>query len=241
MTTTPIEVAQVAQVQAEPTQSESLVGLPGILESLVVWAACFSLFHGLPMDWFQTRQEALAVEGNLRMVIVQMALMGVGIARVAGSFDWLLRAIRLDAAMFGFVGMTLASTFWSTDPGETMRQSIIFITVTLFAVYLVLRFSLPEILQIWALVFTASAVANLYFIFRLPVYGQSVAGQWDGVYTQKNALGWMALVGIPVLLSAGRATPRFRVLYYPAAAAFVVLLIGSESKTMLCRPAGRSG
>ncbi len=253
MTTTPTELARVDVAEAEPSLAEvgstpsptvggeSLVGLPGMAEGALAWAACFVLFHGLPMDWFRTRDEALAVEGNLPMVIVQLALMGLGIARVAGSFDWLLRVVRLDAALFGFVAMTMMSVFWSADPGETVRQSTIFLTVTLFAMYLVLRFSLPEILQIWALVFTASAIANLYFVLRLPVYGVSEAGQWDGVYTQKNALGWMALVGVPVLLSAGRIAPRFRLLYYPAAAALVALLLGSQSKTMLLASGGSIG
>ncbi len=252
MTTTPTEVAAPAppqEITPAPASADSTtapltgdaVALPGLVESVIAWCACFVLFHGIPMDWFQTRQQALEVEGNLRMVIIQLALMGLGIARVMGSFDWMLRVVRLDAALFGFVGMTFASAFWSADPGETVRQSIIFITVTLFAVYLVLRYSLAEILQIWALVFAASAAINLYFVLRLPLYGLSVAGQWDGIFKQKNALGWIALVAVPVLLSAGRATPRFRWLFYPSAATFVVLLLGSQSKTMLLAGGGSLG
>ncbi len=215
--------------------------LPGTIERIVVWAASFTLLHGLPLDWFQTREQSLAVEGNLRMVIVQLALMSLGILRVIGSFDWILRVIRLDAALFGFVSVAALSTFWSADPGETFRQAVILITVTLFGAYLVLRFALAEILQIWALVFVASVAVNYAIIFALPVYGVAEQGQWDGVFTQKNALGWIALVGIPTLLLAGRSMLRMRAPYYLSAVGMGGLLLGSQSKTMLLATGGTLG
>jgi len=248
VTTTPTSTAgehagpHAAGLEAgEPSGDGEIIGLPGLVEYLTVWAAVFVLFHGLPMDWFQTRQDALAIDGNLKMVIVQLALMGLGIARVIGSLNWLLRIIRLDVALFGFVAVVFASTFWSVDPGETLRQSIVFITVTLFAGYQVLRFSLAEILQVWAFGFTLSAAINLIFVLALPIYGVSSTGEWDGVFIQKNALGWIALVSVPVLLTAGRGTPRYRWLFYPAAALHLALLLGSQSKTMLLATGGSLG
>lgn len=215
--------------------------LPGSIERTVAWAASFVLLLGLPVDWFQTREQALATEGNLKLVLAQLALMGLGILRVAGSFDWILRVVRLDVSLFAFVGVAMMSTFWSADPGETFRQAVILVTVTLFAAYLVLRFALAEILQIWALVFVAAAVANYVIILLFPVYGVAEKGQWDGIFTQKNALGWLALVAIPTLLLAGRAMPRLRLLYYPAALGMGGLLLGSQSKTMLLATSGTVG
>jgi exopolysaccharide production protein ExoQ len=67
----------------------------------------------------------------------------------------------------------------------------------------------------------------------LPRYGLTVAGQFQGVFFQKNSLGYATALGIPVLLVAGRAHPPLRPLFYLAAVGQAVLLWGSKSKTML--------
>lgn len=222
----------MAEASGEGEATTDKVGLPGLVEQIVVCVACFVLFHGLPADWFLTSAERGLLDGNRNLVLAQLALMGLGIARVIGSFDWILRVVRLDAALFGLAATVFASTFWSVDPGSTFRQAIIFIATTLFAAYLVLRFSLAEILQMWAIVFVASALLNFYFIFGQAVYAVDAHGRWSGIFPQKNALGRMALLALPALLAAARGAPRFRWPFYATAAAFAALLVGSESRTM---------
>jgi O-antigen ligase len=205
---------------------------PGLLERFAVGAALFVLLHGLPVDWFATRDDFLNQDGNLKMVAAQLFLMGLGVAHFLGNLDWLIRIVRLDVPLFLFTAMTGASMFWSADPAETIKQAIVFSTITLFGAYLVLRFSLREILFIHAQMFTLSAIINIAFVAAFPTY--AITDElWDGVFFQKNALGFTATLAIPTLVVAARSNPRWRLPFYSAAAVFFVLLLGSESKTML--------
>lgn len=198
----------------------------------------FILMNGLPIDWFQVRADVLAADGNLKMVIVQLALMSLGIVRVVGWYNWVLSAIHLDLTVAAMVALALTSTLWSADPGETIKQAIIFTVISFYGVYLVLRFPLREILELFARVFTASAAINLFFVFALPQYGISADSTWDGVHFQKNALGFAAMLAIPTLLTVGRDGPAWRHLYYLFIPLEVVLLLGSQSKTMLVATVG---
>lgn len=214
-------------------QREVMIGLPGMAEKALAWLTFFVMIHGLPAGWYVTSEQRDFIDGNANVFLVQLLLIGLCVARVVGSFDWLLRAIRLDGALFAFVAVAAASFFWSADPVRTLRQSVVLAAVTLFAVYLVLRFPLAEILLIWASVFALSAVLNIYFIVAEPVYAVQPKGEWSGVFPQKNALGRVALQALPVLVAAARGTPRFRWPFYASGAMYVALLIGSQSKTML--------
>ncbi len=205
---------------------------PGFVERWMVMVTVFVLIHGLPVDWFQTREGFKAQDGNLKMVVAQLVLMLLGIVRVAGYLDWLIRAVKLDGLAFAFAGLALASTIWSPDAFETAKQSFVFVVVTLYAAYLVLRFTLREILVMLARMFVASGLINLAFVLAVPQFAVD-SGLWDGVFFQKNALGFTALLAVPILLVAGREGGQFRFFYYLSVPVQFALLFGSQSKTML--------
>ena len=214
---------------------------PGLVERATVVVTVFVLIHGLPIDWFKDRSAHLAEEGNLKMVVAQLVLMSLGIARVAGRFNWLIRVFQLDLTVLGLAGLAMASTLWSDAPFETFKQATVLLFVTIFAGYLVLRFSLEEILELMARVFVVSAIANLFFVFALPAYAMdTIAGEvaWDGVFFHKNSLGFVSLLSLPILIVVGRSGPPWRHLYYLFVPAQIVLLLGSQSKTMLVATGG---
>jgi len=217
---------------------ETVPARPTMVERALVVVTVFVLIHGLPMDWLRTREGFLDQDGNLKMVAAQLALMALGIARVAGWFNWVIRALKLDLTLIGLAMLALLSTLWSADPFETMKQAIILLVVTCYGTYLVLRFTLPEALELIARVYAISGVVNLAFIFALPQYGLDADGLWDGVFFQKNALGFSSLLAVPILLVVGRSGPSWRHLYYLCLPIQVTLLIGSQSKTMLVATIG---
>ncbi len=211
---------------------------PTWVERMLVLLTVFIIIHELPMDWFRTRDSFLAEQGNPRLVVLQLALMGLGIARVAGWFNWIIRALQLDLTLITLAGLALASTLWSADPPQTLKEAVILFTVTAYGTYLVLRFSLPQILELLARVFAISGFLNLGFILALPQYGIGDNGLWDGVFFQKNSLGFTALLAIPILIVVGRSGPPWRHLYYLCVPVWFTLLIGSQSKTMLVATLG---
>ena len=121
----------------------------------------FVLIHDLPIDWLRDRQAFLEQDGNTRVIAVQLLLMIIGIARVAGLFNWLIRVFRLDMTIIGLAGLAVLSTLWSDAPVDTLKQSIILAVTTLYAAYLVLRFDLGEILELMCRMFVISGLVSV--------------------------------------------------------------------------------
>lgn len=206
----------------------------------MVIVASFVLLHGLPIDWFRTNTEVTNSDGNLKMVIAQLALMGFAFLRVAGSFDWLVRVVKLEPTVFVFGGFALASLFWSADTEESFRQGIVLMTIAVYAGYLVLRFALDELIRLLGTMFAIGGVCSMVFALAFPRYGVEFE-RWDGVFYNKNALGFSCVMAIPILIAAGRSTVKWRFFYYFSIPIQVALLIGSQSKTMLVAAAGSVG
>ena len=211
---------------------------PGFTEQALVVLTTFVLIHETPNVWFQTRADALDNQSNPVSVLLELGLMGLAIARVIGSIDHLIVTIRAELMAFVFVGVAIATSFWSADPAETMEKAIIFTAVSLYGAYLVLRFSLHQILKLFGIMFAFSAVLNLAFVFGLPIYGVGGFDEFTGVFAQKNALGFFAAIALPALIVAAKTTPRWRIVFLGTAVLELVLLIGSQSKTMLLAGVG---
>lgn len=211
-----------------------LIERPGFFEQLMVVVTVSTLLAGLPVDWFTTRTESLAADGNLKMVAAQLALMLFAVMRIIGRLDEVIQAIKLEVTIFVFCGLAMASLFWSADMGETIRQSIVLTAVAFYGLYLFMRFDLAQILRLFAITFLINGICSLVFVFVYPTYGlaPTSGGEWIGVYTQKNALGFAAAIAAPVLIVAARSTPRLRFVFYGGALLQMALLFFSESKTM---------
>ncbi len=83
----------------------------------------------------------------------------------------------------------IASAFWSQDPMMSLRSGIYLMVNTLFAFYLVARFSHRQ--QMELIVWTGACVVLLNIAFALlwPQFGldhQLHEGAWQGLFTQKN-------------------------------------------------------
>lgn len=209
----------------------------GLFEQVMVVLTTFVFLHQDPTDWFRSRSDLLEASNPL-IVAVELALIAVAFARVAGSIDLLINMIRLEPLIYVFSALTFASLFWSADPAETFNAAVAFIAVTAYGSYLVMRFALDQIIRLLAIMFVLSAVLNLAFVLAVPEFAIDSGGNFSGVFAQKNALGFVAVVGIPTLMIASRSHRSGRYFYVPAIGILVFLLWGSESKTMLLATAG---
>ncbi len=206
---------------------------PGLTERGLVVLACFVLLHEIPNSWVRNRSDSVIDYSNPLLVAIELGLIALAFARVAGSIDHLITMLRLESALYCFVGLTFVSVFWSADPAATFRRGVLFVAVTVYASYLVMRFSLDQIIRLLGLMFVLSAVVDIAFIVAMPQYGIAPGGELTGVFFQKNSLGYTAALGVPLLIVAGRAYRPARLVFYSAAVAQAGLLWGSESKTML--------
>ena len=220
-------------------RSRVRVPAPGRGEQWLAIATIFLLAFGLPTAWFQADNTAIS-QGDTSVIVVFAALFGIALTRLVGQWGHVLRAMRREPYLVAFAMFLVASTVWSTDPGLTFRRSIALLLTTFFGYYLVVRFTLRDIIRFSAIALMAGTAINLVWVVALRKYGVtnvtteiSTSGDWSGVFPQKNELGTTAVFTLMTLLFAARTFPRYRVTYYVFAALNVVLVIGAHSKTSL--------
>ncbi|MFV0258761.1 MAG: O-antigen ligase family protein [Acidimicrobiales bacterium] len=228
----------VSHLAVEPVRRFATLARPGLAEQAMVVLTTFVLVHQTPNVWFRTRADFLIDSSNPLGVVLTLGLIGLAFARVAGSVDHLITIVRGEPAVFLFAGLTFASTFWSADPAETVQKSVPFVAVTAYGAYLVMRFSLNQIMKLLSIMFMCSGLLNLVTVVALPVYGVDAEGRFSGIFPEKNSLGYVAALGLPTLLLAGKSWKRWRWLFWPGALLQVGLLAGSQSKTMLLAALG---
>ncbi len=206
---------------------------PGILERSLTVLTLFVLEHSTPNAWFFTSEDGSVGRSNPLYVVALGLLILTGLIRVMGYFNHLIDVINLDVAIFGFVGLCVLSSLWSADRPETFMSSLLFLAITSYAFYMVMRYSLDEILVLLSIVFLLSGVVNIAFVGAFPSYGLADEGEWSGVFGSKNQLGYLATMGVPTLIITAMIRRRWRLLYLGGAAMLTGLLILSQSTTSL--------
>lgn len=215
------------------------VRAPGPGERLLAMVTLFLLAYSVPSLWFSEDNTGIQT-GDSAVIIVFAALFSIALTRLVGNWRHVWRSVRREPLLLGFIFLLIASTVWSTDPGTTFRRSVALLLTTFFGYYLVVRFSLREIIRLCTYALMVGTVMNFVWIAALPKYGvtqvtteAATNGDWSGLFTHKNTLGRSGLLSAVLFVFAARLFPRRRVLHYAFAALNVVLIVGAHSQTSL--------
>jgi len=104
--------------------------------------------------------------------------------------------------------LAICSTLWSQDALTTARRSIPFALATLLGLYLASRFNVRQQLSILTATMVLAAVASIFLALLFPSIGLEASsghfGNWQGVFTQKNACGRAMVFATAALFSQGR-------------------------------------
>ena len=117
--------------------------------------------------------------GFLLVITILVTLSARSILRRVGMLYW---PLLLPAC-------ALASTFWSQEPGTTLRKAVILLVTSLFAVFIHCRFSFDEQLRLFVRFGIAVAIASVVLCVLFPSYGLDQTlhvGAWQGIFPQKN-------------------------------------------------------
>jgi exopolysaccharide production protein ExoQ len=127
--------------------------------------------------------------------VLQLAYLGVyGIITLfiiahLRRFAWTATRDKLLLLVIAYV---LLSVLWSSAPQVTLRRSVVFLGATGFGFYLATRFSLRQQVRLLAWMLGISAILSVLLALAMPHLGIGTgvhAGDWQGIYGQKNALG----------------------------------------------------
>ena len=131
--------------------------------------------------------------------------------------------------------LAICSTLWSQDAMTTARRSIPFALATLFGLYLASRFHVRRQLGILACTMVVLACVSVILALFRPSIGLEAStghlGNWQGVFTQKNACGRAMVFATAVILSLrGANLTRFVGLLLFL---FVLVMSGSRGAWMI--------
>jgi exopolysaccharide production protein ExoQ len=149
-------------------------------------------------------------------------------------YRWhILSVCRQMKAMMCLSLLAVCSAVWSQDPANTLRRGVFLLMGTLFAFYLVRRFTPTDFAQIVVATGVLAGVIGIFVSVAFPSYGIDSfnGGAWQGIFRSKNGCAQIMLF----FLSAGicfrfQSSPmrRLRVLLYPVS---VLLIVMSKAAT----------
>lgn len=155
-----------------------------------------------------------------------------------------VRAAQKDIWIWLFLGIALASISWTFAPDVTPRRSVLLLGTSVFGIYMAMRFTLREQLQLLAVALGIVIILSFMFAIGLPKYGLMTvqeggihAGSWRGIMTHKNILGrlmaFSSMVFLCVAMSNPIRNPRYRWVPWAGYILSIALILLSTSKTSL--------
>lgn len=207
---------------------------PGLLERALIVGLVFINMFGTPTSWFlQNTGAASGPTNNFLLSYGSLAAILVLSVGLIGQGEAVFRILSAEPLMVLYFFVLGLSPIWSIRFNESVSGVINLFAMIGLAIVLLVRFRPPEIFQMITVAFAVGIVLDLVWVFAMGPLGRSGSGAWDGLATQKNALGNHGLLGVMVFIVAARTFRHRRVPFYTLTVLSLVLLVGSQSKTSL--------
>lgn len=145
------------------------------------------------------------------------------------------RMLRLEARRLlwplALAGWTVVSAAWSVAPALTVRRSLPFLLAAAFGALLSLQLPVRRLLWLLQIAFAVLACWSAVLAIGFPSVGLDAStghgGDWQGVFTQKNACGRAMVLAVASVL-ASLPAPRAGRRTLPAPQAALLALFGAE-------------
>lgn len=210
------------------------VPIAGLTARLIAMAVMFLLAYDFPTGWFEFDAGQLAGEKPPEGYVPAMIVIafGFGIVSMVNSVETLFRQVSMEPLLLVFTVLLVVSALWSEFPLITLRIAVPMLLIVFIGYWMAAQFRLEELLFLLCIVLAIGTLLNLFFVFALPVYGQSRLG-WSGISFGKNAMGRLSVFAAMHFVLAAGVFPRARTIWMTFAALASVLVVGSESATSL--------
>lgn len=147
---------------------------------------------------------------------------------------YVIRAFISNIPLMIVTFFVIGSILWSQDFGKTFEPVTWYVYTLLIGLYIALRFSFEEQVDIWIWMAIISAVLGLLFVFAVPSIGIHQdgphVGSWRGVFVQKNIFTRYISIGAVLTVVMGHNLGRFR---WPAFGLMMLCIFGSTSGNAL--------
>jgi exopolysaccharide production protein ExoQ len=169
---------------------------------LTLFAAARGL---LPLYYGGGEEDAMALaDSNLWRLLALLSLYSLAaLLLMRRHFDELAALLAQNKLLLLTLGVVLASSLWSVDPGTTFRRGVALAMTAVFCAYLALRFTPVEIVRLAAIALVLLAAASLIAVAATPDLALGGEGPKDGrwrgivgsntVFARYMALGALAV------------------------------------------------
>lgn len=220
-------------LDAQP-QDDRPESLPRKLEALACGFVLFMLsnaFIGPLVDPLQAGGEDMPLL-RLMWLPVYAVILALAVWRAPRVMRFWFPAVMLSLLIF----WVFASASWSSDPGTTNRRALAAAFTTLFGLYFASSFDGKRMAEIIAGTFLFLAVGGLLAVVAYPKMGVQHdinAGDWRGLWYEKNQMGAMMVYGALAAMAAilAGSTKRKQLVFTIVLCA--ALIVMSKSKTSL--------
>ncbi|MBD2183572.1 O-antigen ligase family protein [Planktothrix sp. FACHB-1375] len=168
--------------------------------------------------------------------VVRYLTYGATICLLLARLKTVIRPALRDPFMWGLMIIVVSSFMWSDFPDISQKQGRLMLLTTLFGLYLASRFSVKELVRIFAVAVGIAAVFSL--LYSLAFRGAAVetgfnAGCWRGPFLQKNIFArFLVAYGLPILLVA-LGSRKHRFIWWTVFGIAVLLIQLTNSKSAL--------
>ena len=152
------------------------------------------------------------------------------------NYSTILPLLLQGRAINYFTLFTLASIMWSIDPMLSAKRSVLMITCIAFAYYMVACYDMEEIIRRLAITCLSVLAISAIVSIALPSIGRSTLshpGSWNGVFSHKNSLGWITILGNVTYGWLFVTEPKRRIRHGLVILFFLFIAVMSQSKTGL--------
>ena len=218
----------------EAQQHQGRPDLPRKLEALACGFVLFMLsnaFIGPLLDPLQAGGENIPVL-RLMWLPVYAVILGLVAWRAPRLMRFWLPAAMLSLLVF----WVFASASWSLDPGATNRRALAAAFTTLFGFYFAASFDGKRMAEIIATTFLFLAIGGGLAAVAYPsmgVHHDINAGDWRGLWYEKNQMGAMMVYGALAAMAAILAGSNKRKQMIVTILLCAALIVMTKSKTSL--------
>lgn len=220
----------------QPAHQSAFLKRPGWIERGLVVLMVVIFSFSLPTEWFLIGADAVTT-GGILVQLTFLGFFGIAILGMNGNWHVAIAALSREPLLPALVGLAMLSTLWSADPVGTLTTTITIVITLAVSVYLLMRFSIEEIIYLFALALAFGVILNYAMVFVFPASGlqsdrTGIDGAWSGVFRSRNNLGRIAVVSVVIFIMTARLRRSFFV--WPAFVLLAIgLVIGTQSATAL--------
>lgn len=217
--------------------AREVVEKPGFAEKMfAVSVLLYSTGAFLPLLQAARIRESGTWMGALLTDALWISVYCVSLFLLLRNFDAPFARFKSNWVVLMLLGLATASILWSEAPFLTFLRCVALFGTTVISLYFNCRYGTRELISLCAWALGIAGAGSVLFVIFFPSYGigsGDFAGDWLGIYGQKNNLGAAMSIGFLVSLLLFRFTRPRRYRYVFLALFMLALVFQSNSTSSL--------